>query len=560
MIDFEPHPQIAPCKSKFNPEIHKTWYRYDYIQGEKNIESGEWDRKSTYKTIILSDLWFIVHFILEIPGANNPFVVSACREVEDGPDGWCMDLWARYHFKSSIKTKARTIQRILKYPEKCTMIASYALKASKRFVIPIAKTLETNEILKTCFPDVLYADPCKESEKWSENEGYIVKRKSKSRSEATFSAHGVKEGMPQGGHWDWIQLDDLETKDDVRNPDVVQKGRDAIDLSSFLLTGEIVGHDGNVEIEGGSIDITGTPYSHTAIYIPYVLEQKLANGDPVFKYRKKPATDDSTRHGNPVLISKLGLANIYAKMATDYKGEYTFSCQMLIDPTPKGTQKLDSTLLMNIEPEHIPNNLIKFMVIDPAGDDAENKNKGDDWAIWVIGVEPKPNEVGIHKRYILDGFLDILTESAAPELLGRMFMGKNIRQTGYEYKSITPAWVQNFCQYVRKSGGTLYEDPKMNMIVRLKDGGRQKLGRIVSAISRPLNNSCCYISTAILDLYNRKLREEMDKLGYWPDNGVDAWAYLDDLLRGFDFSIYQTEINNETYEADEKANEYELRR
>lgn len=549
MIEFEQHPEIALNKAEYDADKHKAIYCHDYEAVFRDIANKKIDEVGAYRDIILNDLWFIVNFILEIPGANHPFVVNVCQEVEDGPDGWCMDLWARYHWKSVTKTKARTIQEILKEPEKCTMIASYARKAAKKFVVPIARVLETNELLKQCFPDVLYADPRKESEKWSEDEGYIVKRKSKSRSEATLEAHGVKEGMPTGSHFDRIKLDDLETRDDVKNPDVIQKGRDAVDLCLFLLTGG----------EDSSIDITGTPYSHIGIYIPHILDKVKANGEKKFLYRRKPATVDGTRYGKPVMMTQEALNDVYAELAKDGYGEYNFNAQMLIDPTPKGTQKLNSTLLMNIEPEHIPKNLIKFMVIDPAGDDAENKNKGDDWAIWVIGVEPKPNEVGIHKRYILDGFLDILTESAAPELLGRMFMGKNIRQTGYEYKSITPAWVQNFCQYVRKSGGTLYEDPKMKMIVRLKDGGRQKLGRIVSAISRPLNNACCYISTSVPDLYNRKLREEMDKLGFWPDNGVDAWAYLDDLLRGFDFSIFQTEINNKTHEADEEANEYEMR-
>lgn len=560
MIEFTPHPLIASSDAEYDPAKHKATYRYPYEELFRDIADNKIDELGTYRTIILSDLWFIVNFILEIPGANNPFVVEACQEVEHGPDGWCLDLWSRFHFKSSIKTKARTIQRILKYPEKCTMIASYARKAAKKFVVPVAKVLETNELLKQCFPDVLYGDPRKESEKWSEDEGYIVKRKSKSRSEATLEAHGVKEGMPTGSHFDWIQLDDLETRADVKNPDVIQSGRDAVDLCLFLLTGEVAGADGQVEIKGGSVDITGTPYSHTGIYIPHILDKVNAKGEPKFLYRRKPGTEDGTRHGKPVMMTQEALDDTWADLSKDMYGEYNFYCQVLIDPTPKGTQELNSTLMMNIEPEHIPKNLIKFMVIDPAGDDAENKNKGDDWGIWVVGVEPKPNEVGIHKRYILDGFLDVLTSSAAPELLGRMFMGKNIRQSGYEYKSIDPAWVQNWCSFVRKSGGTLYDDTKMNMIVRLKDGGRQKLGRIVSAISRPLNNACLYISTAVPDLYNRKLREEMDKLGFWPDNGVDSLAYLDDLLRTFDFNIFQQDITKDTHKLDEKNNEYGVRR
>ena len=92
--------------------------------------------------------------------------------------------------------------------------------------------------------------------------------------------------------------------------------------------------------------------------------------------------------------------------------------------------------MMNIEPKDIPRDLVRFMLIDPAGDDDENKSQGDDWAVWVIGVDPRPNERGIMTRYILNGFLDKLTESAAPELIGRIFMDNGpIMKTGYEYSS-----------------------------------------------------------------------------------------------------------------------------
>ena len=109
--------------------------------------------------------------------------------------------------------------------------------------------------------------------------------------------------MPTGSHFDWILLDDLETRDDVRNPDVIQKGRDAVDLCNFLLVGEIDEGDGKV-IKGGSVDVTGTPYSHIGIYIPHILDKVKANGQKKYFYRKQPATDDGTRHGKPVMTTQ----------------------------------------------------------------------------------------------------------------------------------------------------------------------------------------------------------------------------------------------------------------
>jgi hypothetical protein len=543
MYKFVPHPQIALGKSKFDSKIHKAYYKHDYVALEQKIEGFDTQKKrneqriATYRHLILNDLWYIVNFVMKIPGANHPFVVNASNMVEDGPEGWCLDLWARYHFKSTIKTKARTIQRILKYPDKCTMIASYARKASKKFVNPIALELETNDMLKIPFPDVLYRDPRKQAPKWSEDEGYTVIRSNKSRSEQTLEAHGVKEGMPTGSHFDFIELDDFEVKDIVRNPDVIQLCRDALDLCNFLLVGSVEGFDGQDAIEGGVINVTGTPYSHIAVYFPHVLNKLRANGEKKFTPRIKPATHDGTKTGVPVMMTKEALADVYADLASDGYGEYNFNAQMLIDPTPKGTQKLNSAQLMNIDARKIPSGLVKFLLIDPAGDDEENKKRGDDWAVWIIGVEPKLNDHGIRDRYILDGYLDVISESAAPELIGRMFMNNGpIRKTGYEYKGVSPAWLQNMCDFVRVNGGVLFEDPKMGMIMRCKDGGKQKQFRITSAWSKPLNYGCCYISNEVPLRYNQKLREEMDKFGFWPDNGLDSAAYLEDVMRDVDFN------------------------
>jgi hypothetical protein len=544
-VKFEKKDLVDPI---WNPDNlpYPYPYRSDYIQAASDIQDGKVNALETYRSIILTDLWFIVNFVLKIPGADRPFVIKACQEVESGPDGWCIDLWARYHYKSTIKTIARNIQRILRNPEVCIMIASHTRPAAKKFMKSIMLEFEQNEFLKACFPDVLWQKPRNESPTWSEDNGIIVKRKSIGRKESTVEAHGIKEGMPTGTHFEYIDLDDLETIGDVKNPDVIQKGRTAVDLCNFLKT------------EHGVIDITGTPYSHIAIYYPYIIGKKRADGSAKFMFRRKPVTHDGTKDGVPIMITAEELADIHVDMAQDGYGEYSFNCQMLIDPTPKGSQALDSTKLRRIDFKDIPQNLVKFMVIDPAGDDDENATKGDDWGVWIVGVEPKANELGIRRRYILDGYLDVISESAAPELLGRMFMNNGpIRQVGYEYKSVTPAWLQNFCEYVRKAGGMLHADPKMKMVLRLKDGGRQKGRRIISAISRPLNYGAYHISNEVIDIYDKKLRDEMDKLGFWTDNGVDALAYVDDIIPQYDFSIHEERIKSDSWKDDEANNEYD---
>ena len=112
-------------------------YKYDYVDVAEGIKSGKFDEFSIFRQIIKEDIWFILNFIMAIPGSNRKFVVEAAQEVEAGKDEWTLDLWARLHYKSSIITKARTIQRVLNEPEKCTMIVSHTRPMAKKFLRPI---------------------------------------------------------------------------------------------------------------------------------------------------------------------------------------------------------------------------------------------------------------------------------------------------------------------------------------------------------------------------------------------------------------------------------------
>lgn len=508
-----------------NPEI--TTYKHDMFKIRDKIEdlirSGvgtpQQVQRAVFSRLILEDLWFVVNFILKVPNSNRAFIVNACREVESGPDGWTMDLWARRHWKSSVLTKARTIQRILGYPEKSTMIASHTRPAAKKFLRPLMYLLESDPLLKDSFPDVLYENPRVQSEKWSEDDGIIVKRKCKGRNESTVEAWGIKDGMPIGVHFDWILLDDLETRNDVITPEVVFKVRDAVDLCSDLLT------------EGGSISVIGTPYSHEGVYIPFIRDKKKADGTPRYLYRRKPATDNGLRTGKSVLLSQEELDDEFAS-----KGEYAANCQQLINPTPVGSIKLNSSYIKEISPEMIPVNIVKYMTIDPAGDSKDGK--GDAWAIWVIGVERSADDMGASNIYITDGLVSAMGDSEAIEAIVRMYLnGGIIQKVGVEKVALSSVEV-HVANALRTRGR--YINVENGSLEILRPAGRSKQGRIERAIEWPLNNSKIHISTSISQAYRDRLKMEMDKFPYWHDDALDALAYLYDMTKGQRFEMYNS--------------------
>lgn len=231
-----------------------------------------------------SDLYFLLRYGLNRSFVNDdPWWFERCREVQNSPNGH-IDLWAREHGKSLILTVTKTIQDILNDPEITVGIFSHTRAMAKSFLRVIKREFESNSALKECFPDILWSDPQKESPKWSEDDGLIVKRIG-NPPESTIEACGLVEGMPTGRHYQLRVYDDVLTAESAGSVDQMQKVLDALDMSQNL--GKI----------GGAARMIGTRY---ALGDPYEIYGKRGQ----FKLRIKAATDTGRVDGKPVYFSQ----------------------------------------------------------------------------------------------------------------------------------------------------------------------------------------------------------------------------------------------------------------
>ena len=151
-------------------------YFKDYGKIPDSISKGLYPEWDLYRTLCMDDLWFLIYFGMGVKIANHPFWVEACKEVQKGPKTCTLDMWAREHGKSTIITKAETIQDIFNNPEERVCIFSYTRPIAIGFVRSIKQILEESEFLKWLFPDILYKDPKVESPKWTED-SLLVRRK-----------------------------------------------------------------------------------------------------------------------------------------------------------------------------------------------------------------------------------------------------------------------------------------------------------------------------------------------------------------------------------------------
>jgi len=362
------------------------------------------DLNGVVRALCCADLFYLMVSACGRVDMLHPWVYARVREVEQNPDDH-LDLWSREHFKSSTITFGLTIQCILKDPEITFGIFSHTRPIAKAFLRQIMRELETNQTLHAAFPDILWGIDVRQSPKWSEDDGLIVKRKS-NPNEATIEAWGLVDGQPTSKHFKVLLFDDIVVQASVTTPDMIAKTMTALEQSYNLGT------------TPGRRRFVGTRWHFNDAYSTLIKRGTAS-------VRLHPATVDGTETGEPVFWTREQLANKRRDM-----GPYTFAAQMLLNPKADAMQGFKREWLNNYKsmtPAQMRNMNLYILV-----DAANAKRKESDYtAIWVIGLNHDKN------YYALDITRDRLNLSERTErvmALHRRFsgMGCNIVQVRYE--------------------------------------------------------------------------------------------------------------------------------
>ncbi|WP_430735606.1 hypothetical protein [Halodesulfovibrio aestuarii] len=328
------------------------------------------------------DLFFLLTKIMGRKDMDQDWHFDRCQEVQRYPDGM-LDLWAREHYKSTIITFGLTIQNILVNPEVTVGIFSHTRPIAKGFLVQIKHEFEQNEVLKRCYPEILWESPKRESPRWSVDNGIVVRRK-KNPKEATVEAWGLVDGQPTGKHFEILVYDDVVTRDSVSTPEMISKVTECWALSL------------NLGMHGGKQRYVGTRYHFNDTYTTIIRRQAA-------RPRIHTATDNGKADGAPVFLAPEELEKKRRQM-----GPYVFGCQMLQDPKADSVQGFKEEWLRYWQPEDPAHwqGMNRYIVIDPAG----GKKLGSDYTVMlVIGLAEDGN------YYLIGGVRDRmnLTERAA---------------------------------------------------------------------------------------------------------------------------------------------------
>jgi hypothetical protein len=275
---------------------------------------------------------------------------------------------------STIITYAGIIQEVLREPNVTVAIFSHVRPIATKFLGQIKYELETNEELKTVYPDVLWADPKRDALRagatWTQYR--IDVKRTQNPKEGTVEAWGLVDGQPTGAHFALRVYDDVVTRESVTTPEMVAKTTQAWELSDNLGSRGADGKSRRWHI--------GTRYHFSDTY-GEIIERGI------LKPRIYPATEDGTLTGKPVFLPQ----HVWEEKKITQRTQ--IAAQMLQNPAAGNEAMFRKEDLRFIDIR--PATLNVYIMVDPA---SSKKKAADSTVMAVIGVDAARN------KYLLDGY------------------------------------------------------------------------------------------------------------------------------------------------------------
>ena len=349
------------------------------------------------------DLYFLVRYIMDtrqwphpenknLNLFENQWILNRCRDIQyDSHE--VLNIWSRYHCKSTLMTFAFTIFNLIQNPNETIGIFSVTKGIADEFVGQIKTELETNELLIALYPDRFYQNPDKDSPRWTIDRGFITKRTIESLKDASVRGFGLV-GSNFTGHRLSITIwDDAVNEQNVTSSDMVMKTDKAWELSLN------VGFPGTRRYAIGTFYAAGDTY-HTMANRGFRLRMhpcyRIDRENSRFEKGTGLPIDVKYHKDESVLYSKKHIDSEEVKM-----GPTTFAIQMLCNPNAGDIAgfRYEWFRTYDNDPADIRSDGNAIILVDPAND---KKKDASFTAMWVVLL----SDDGNYK--ILDAVIDRL--------------------------------------------------------------------------------------------------------------------------------------------------------
>jgi hypothetical protein len=307
----------------------------------------------------------------------DDFYLRWCHEIEwQIANGGGADVSARRTGKSTLRTIASNIQRMLAFPESAGCLFSYQRRAAKKHIRAIKQELESNELLKTIYDDVLFEDPMQAARQletvWSMDDGICVKRKH-IRKELSMEFNAFFDGTPTGGGYDRLDFDDVEDDKALNTEEMLKKLHASYDGAINLATPSVF----KVPV----LMMTNTIYSEAGlvkrVFDRYKREDKRKARECPGEDLSKPG--DGPMGGTAVYpYTEARLQRIYEEM----RDKRVYGLQICCSPIAGEDRHLEPSWLLRYDeaPEIMGRGRNIYIGIDPS------RGIVDPSVIWVWGL------------------------------------------------------------------------------------------------------------------------------------------------------------------------------
>ena len=415
-----------------------------------------------------NDLYFLLRYILTTRMWKDPedqtrsfwekqWLIDRCREVQFDSEG-VLDIWARYHGKSTIKTFGFSILTMIQNPNVTIGVFSVTKGVADSFVSQIKFELENNELLLNLYEDRFWLNPKKDAQLWTIEKGFTINRPLNLK-DPTVKGYGLVDTSFTGARILHAIYDDAVNEQSVTTPDMVEKVNERWEISL------------NVGMPGSKRYYIGTFYAHGDSYHHMASRGVRLRLHPCYEITERSEFDEASGlplkldhdYTKPVLFGKEHLLKEEKLM-----GPSTFGVQMLCDPNAGQVLGFKTEWIQRFasHPDKIARTCNTIILVDPAGAKKKDSSKT---AIWVIGLGNDGN------YYVLDLVYDRLNLHDRTEALFSLVARWQPVEVRYEKYSMQAdiehiRYVQeqrNFRFHIVEVGGSMHKDDRIGRLIPL---------------------------------------------------------------------------------------------
>lgn len=286
-----------------------------------------------------------------------------------------MILIPRGHLKTSVVTKAYSIQQVLRNPNVRILIANQVWDKAREMLYEIKQMFTDKSDLPKLFGTFV-------SERWREDD-IVVRQRTRALAAPTIGTSGVEAELTSS-HYDVVILDDLQGLQNYQTPEQREKVKRYYRSMMDLLE------------PGGLLIVIGTRWHLDDVY-QYIIDEESAyfdvtvrkvieDGKIIFPRKFNKKFDPVTKSWVETQVPTMDFIEYLKKRPSE-----EFASQYMNEPIDSENQIFKPTYFKTYD--HRPERLFVSMTIDPA---ISEKQSADYFAINVSGMDEN------YKIYVLD--------------------------------------------------------------------------------------------------------------------------------------------------------------